>query len=257
MTVEEDTGDVWVLDSHYQNLAVTGSATPGLAEENPPRMLGLHFNDADKTVAEVGEWAVTPPGTSATNQARIYGVDITSDDVFYFSDAWNRRAYRYAKDGTYLSTFGQTQTGGDNRGVTVDEEPNRVYVVDAEHSDVDVFTMAGTYLEPSAARAAGPGSSPAAAARSPSTTSTTSGSVTSAASKSTSSPPQVSLSSGHPTPRRRHRRGSSPSRATPRSTTATVTSGWRTPGASGSRGSAPPALISVPGASAVPAAPST
>ena len=51
MTVEEDTGDIWVLDSHYQNLGATGS---GLSEENPPRMLGLHFNDATQTVDELG-----------------------------------------------------------------------------------------------------------------------------------------------------------------------------------------------------------
>ena len=89
---------------HYQNI---GTTSGGLSEENPPRMLGLHFNDVDKTVAEVGAWAVTPPGTSTTNQARIYGVDITSDDKFYFSDAWNRRAYIYAKDGTYQTTFAQ------------------------------------------------------------------------------------------------------------------------------------------------------
>ncbi len=38
-----------------------------------------------------------------------------------------------------LATFGQTQTGGDNRGVEVNEAQNAVYVVDAEHSDVDVF----------------------------------------------------------------------------------------------------------------------
>ena len=154
MTVEEDTGDVWVLDSHYQNI---GTTSGGLSEENPPRMLGLHFNDVDKTVAEVGAWAVTPPGTSTTNQARIYGVDITSDDKFYFSDAWNRRAYIYAKDGTYQTTFAQSQTGGDNRGVTVDEELNRVYIVDAEHSDVDVFNMAGTYIDSFGSEGNGPG----------------------------------------------------------------------------------------------------
>lgn len=154
MTVEEDTGDIWVLDSHYQNLGATGG---GLSTENPPRMLQLHFNDADKTVSELGAWPVTPPGTSTTNQARIYGIDITSDDKIYMTDAWNRRAYIYNRDGTYQSTFGTTQTGGDNRSVTVDEELNRVYIVDAEHSDIDVFNMSGTYIDSFGSEGNGPG----------------------------------------------------------------------------------------------------
>ncbi len=143
MTVEEDTGDIWVLDSHYQNI---GTVSGGLSEENPPRMLQLHFNDATQTVDELGAWAITPPGTSTTNQARIYGIDITDDDHIYMTDAWNRRAYIYNRDGTYVSTFAETQTGGDNRSVVVSEATDRVYIVDAEHSDVDVFRQDGTYV---------------------------------------------------------------------------------------------------------------
>ncbi len=154
MTVEEDTGDIFVLDSHYQNLLVS---PVGLAEENPPRMLKLHFNDVDQTVSELGAWNVTPPGTSATNQARIYGVDITDGDVLYMTDAWNRRAYTYTKDGTYLSTFAQTQTGGDNRGVAVSEATDRVYIVDAENSDVDVFRLDGSYVDSFSSEGNAPG----------------------------------------------------------------------------------------------------
>lgn len=154
MTVEEDTGDVWVLDSHYQNV---GPVLTPPSEEFPPRVLGLRFNDATRTVAEVGAWAVTPPGTSSANQARIYGVDITDNNVFYFSDALNKRVYRYTKTGTYLSTFGETETGGDNRGVLAVEKTNRVYIVDAENSDIDVFTLAGTYVGSFGGRGDGPG----------------------------------------------------------------------------------------------------
>lgn len=154
MTVEEDTGDIWVLDSHYQNLGATGG---GLSEENPPRMLRLHFNDATQTVDELGAWPVTPPGTSTTNQARIYGIDITDDDKIYMTDAWNRRAYIYNRDGTYQSTFGTTQTGGDNRSVVVNEATDRVYVVDAEHSDIDMFTRAGAYVGSFGSEGSNPG----------------------------------------------------------------------------------------------------
>lgn len=152
LTVEEDTGDVWVLDSHYQNLSTTS-----LNEENPPRLLQLHFNDATQTVDELGAWPVTPPGTSTTNQARLYGIDITDDNIIYMTDAWNRRAYTYGRDGTYLSTFATTQTGGDNRSITVNEELDRVYIVDAEHSDVDMFRRDGSYVGSFGSEGNGPG----------------------------------------------------------------------------------------------------
>lgn len=154
MTVEEDTGDVWVLDSHYQNLSVTANT---LDEANPPRLLHLHFNDATRTVDELGSWAITPPGTSETNQARVYGIDITDDDQIYMTDAWNRRAYVYGRDGTYLSTFATTQTGGDNRSITVDDASGRVYLVDAENSDIDVFRRDGSYVGSFGGEGEGPG----------------------------------------------------------------------------------------------------
>ena len=147
MTVEEDTGDIFILDSHYTNTN----------ETNPPKVLQLRFDDATQRLTVVAEWPVMPPEipVPCTNPVgcdpRLYGIDIVTapgnpnDDVIYLSDAWNRRAYRYSKTGQYLSTFGQTQTGGDNRGVVVNEALDRVYVVDAEHSDVDVFNMAGDY----------------------------------------------------------------------------------------------------------------
>ncbi|MET0524343.1 MAG: Ig-like domain-containing protein, partial [Nocardioides sp.] len=152
MTVEEDTGDVWVLDSHYQNIGAGG-----LSEENPPRMVHLHFNDGDQTVTELPSWAITPPGTDGDAKARIYGIDITDNDKIYMTDAYNRRAYIYNRDGTYESTFAQTQTGGDNRSVVVNEATDRVYIVDAEHSDIDMFRMDGSYLSSFGSEGNGPG----------------------------------------------------------------------------------------------------
>ena len=71
--------------------------------------------------------------------------------------------YHYARattttpEGTLLHTFGATQTGGDNRGVEVNEARNAVYVVDAEHSDVDVFGLDGTYRFSFGSEGTGPG----------------------------------------------------------------------------------------------------
>ena len=109
-------------------------------------MLHLHFNDATQTVSELGTFTIAPPGTDGDAKARIYGVDITNDDKIYMTDAYNRRAYIYDRNGTYLQTFAQTQTGGDNRSVVVNEATDRVYIVDAENSDIDIFRQDGSYV---------------------------------------------------------------------------------------------------------------
>jgi hypothetical protein len=150
MTVEEDTGDVFILDSHYTNTD----------ELDPPEMLQLRFDDVTKSLMVVAEWPVMPPeiplAADCTNPIgcapRIYGVDIVTapgnpnDDMIYMTDAWNRRAYKYNKAGEWQDTFAEGQTGGDNRGVVVNEALDRVYIVDAEHSDIDVYRMDGSYV---------------------------------------------------------------------------------------------------------------
>lgn len=135
MTVEEDTGNIWVLDSHFSNTIAS-----------PPRVLQLDFDDATKTVTQVSAWPVAPPDVTTDEQvARLYGIDVADDDRIYVSDAWNGRAYIYDKAGTLLDTFGQAQTGRDNRGVVVNEDRDLLYLVDAQNSDIDVFDLDGNY----------------------------------------------------------------------------------------------------------------
>ena len=107
---------------------------------------------------------IMPPDVTNDNQVpRCYGVDMASDGSFYISDAWNRRVYHYARasatypQGQLLLTFGVTQTGGDNRGVEVNEARGLVYVVDAEHSTVVVFNLAGQYQFTFGSEGTGPG----------------------------------------------------------------------------------------------------
>jgi NHL repeat/Bacterial Ig domain len=135
MTVEEDTGDLWFLDSHFTNTV-----------DNPPRVLHYRFDDATQTVEELGQFPVLPPGTTDNTTPRLYGIDVGDDNRIYLSDAWNRRAYIYDQQGNLLSTFGQTQTGGDNREVVINEDLDRVYLVDAQYSQIDVFNLDGGYL---------------------------------------------------------------------------------------------------------------
>ena len=157
MTVEEDTGDLFLLDSHYN-----------ITDDYRPYVLQLGWNDpvapSTNATVNVRNWfEINPPDlpNPCNNPAgcvpRLYGIDITDDDVIYMSDAWNTRAYRYSKTGTWLSTFGQNQLGGDNRGVVVNEALDRVYIVDAENSQIDMFTEAGNFVSSFSSEGNGPG----------------------------------------------------------------------------------------------------
>src|SRR3712207_5203772 len=86
MTVEEDTGDLFVLDSHYN-----------ITDDYRPYVLKLGWNDpvapsTNATVCVRGWWGVTPPylPNPCDNPVgcvpRLYGIDITNDDVIYMSD---------------------------------------------------------------------------------------------------------------------------------------------------------------------------
>jgi hypothetical protein len=146
MTVEEDTGDLWFLDSHFTHDV-----------DNPPRVLHYHFDDATQSVTELGQFPVLPPGTTDNTTPRLYGIDVGDDDRIYLSDAWNRRAYIYDQQGNLLTTFGQTQTGGDNREVVINEDLDRLYLVDAQYSQIDVFNLDGGYLFSFGDEGTGPG----------------------------------------------------------------------------------------------------
>lgn len=143
MTVEEDTGDLLVLDSHLVNYDPSNGS---FLAENPPRLLRLRFDDAQRSVTQVSSFKITPPDSSPDSQARSYGVDIGDDDRIYISDSVHHAVHVYRPDGTWLDTFGEEQTGTDNRGVVVDDAADRVYVTDAQHSDIDVFRRDGTYV---------------------------------------------------------------------------------------------------------------
>ncbi|HEY6567316.1 MAG TPA: hypothetical protein VI341_07340, partial [Actinomycetota bacterium] len=158
MTVEEDTGDIFLLDSHYN-----------ITDDYRPYVLQLDWIDPttpDDLTADVmvkNWWEINPPtlpdpcNNPGTCVPRAYGIDIANDDVIWLTDAQNQVGYRYAKDGTFLSSFGDGELGGDNRGVVVNEALDRVYVVDAQSSEVDVFNQAGTYVTSFSSEGNGPG----------------------------------------------------------------------------------------------------
>jgi DNA-binding beta-propeller fold protein YncE len=126
----DDQGHLWALDSHYWN-----------SSSFPPRVVRYVIDDANKTVSRWDQFTITPPGFDV---ARMYGIDVSSDGVVWMSDAWNGVVHRYqyvagSNSLTYLNSFGGQWLGLDNRGVAVNDATGRVYVVDATHSDVDIF----------------------------------------------------------------------------------------------------------------------
>jgi hypothetical protein len=155
ITIDDNDGSLWMLNSHYWNTIA-----------DPPRLSHYVENATHTGMTRVAadDIVILPPDVTTDDQVpRCYGVDMASDGSFYISDAWNRRVYHYARattttpGGTLLLTFGAAQTGGDNRGVEVNEAQNAVYVVDAEHSDVDVFGLDGTYRFSFGSEGTGPG----------------------------------------------------------------------------------------------------
>ncbi len=202
---------------------------------------------------------VMPPDVLTDDDVpRLYGIDRISDGTFYVSDAWNRRVYHYGPtsaafpQGELLDTFGAAQTGGDNRGVEVNEARNAVYVVDAEHSDVDVFGLDGTYRFSFGSEGNGPDSSPAVVASWRSMTRRTCGSPTSVVSRSRSSTGTARRCCAHRSRPRSRSQDSWASLVTLPSTTRPVMSGWPTRGTSGSSGSPRRALRSARGDSVDP-----
>ena len=138
----DDQRNLWALDSHYWNTLA-----------DPPQ-ISKYTYQTDGTVVwdPAAEITVMPPDVLTDDDVpRLYGVDVVADGTIYVSDAWNRRVYHYAQaspsfpQGELLDTFGAGQTGGDNRGVAVNETRGLVYVVDAENSDVDVFDLDGDF----------------------------------------------------------------------------------------------------------------
>lgn len=158
MTVEEDTGDLLVLDSHYD-----------ITDDYRPYVLRLDWLDPTEpgdTTAEVmvqDWWEINPPtlpdpcNNPGTCVPRAYGIDISDSDIVWLTDAQNQVGYRYTKDGEWLSTFGAGELGGDNRGIVVNEALDRVYAVDAQFSEIDVFNQAGQYITSYAGEGTGPG----------------------------------------------------------------------------------------------------
>lgn len=151
----DDQGALWMLNSHYWHTMA-----------DPPK-ISKYVENADHTGATrdpASDISVLPPDVLTDDDVpRLYGIDRISDGTFYVSDALNSRVYHYGPvstafpKGELISTFGTTQTGSDNRGVQVNEAKDAVYVVDAENSDIDVFSLDGTYRFSFGGEGNGPG----------------------------------------------------------------------------------------------------
>ena len=93
---------------------------------------------------KLGQWNINAP---APLEPTMFGIEVAGDGSVFLSDANNGLIHVYGDDGNYERSFGEGHlSGGDARGLTLDEANGWVYVSDASSNTFVKFTMAGDYL---------------------------------------------------------------------------------------------------------------
>ena len=134
LTVGDD-GSIYVLDS-----SLASSAT------HPARLIKL----APGGTSQLWSLPLLFPQQLPT---QAYGIDVSSTGRIFISDSINRRIQMIGPDGSYWGSFGSAgdastigALSGDLRSVLVDDATDRVYVVDAIQSQIEVYATDGTPL---------------------------------------------------------------------------------------------------------------
>jgi tripartite motif-containing protein 71 len=96
-------------------------------------------------------------GTAPGQLGLVHGIDIGPNDEVYLADATKGVVQVFSSTGTYLRSFGTGRFRGDMRGVRVDKARGWVYVVDTDASQVEKFTLDGTWLTAWGSEGTGPG----------------------------------------------------------------------------------------------------
>jgi len=134
----DDSGNLWVSDSHYWN-------TSG----NPPMIKKYAFNDADRSATRLAQWSSVISGEAFP---RLYGIDVDSQGRVYATDTINGYVHVWDSSGRYLRDIGRGvgagpgQFTGDIREVVVDDAHQVLYAVDAEGGKIEKFGLDGSYL---------------------------------------------------------------------------------------------------------------
>jgi DNA-binding beta-propeller fold protein YncE len=129
-----------------------------LSSHNIPSLDGfahrvLEFNG--DTGAYIGAWGVN--GSAPGQFGLQRGFAVGPNDEVYVGDATKQLIQVFDRDGHYLRSMGQGRFNGDMRGIAIDDDNGWVYVVDAAASQIEKFTLSGTWLAAWGSEGTGPG----------------------------------------------------------------------------------------------------
>jgi DNA-binding beta-propeller fold protein YncE len=130
IAVDKD-GYLYVADSHYWNDA-----------GDPPKIRKYAVNDATKSVRQEFSFGTYGTGPGQLNTAR--GITVADNGDIFVVDGGNNVITQFSRTGQYIRTI-TGPFGGDLRGITLDEQRNTLWVVDADGANLEQFTFdAGT-----------------------------------------------------------------------------------------------------------------
>ncbi len=120
-------GFLYVADSHYWN-----------DEGFPAKIRKYRTDDATKSVTEVASFGEYGTGPGKLNTVR--GIAVADNGDIYVADGGNNVISHFTNDGDHVRTL----TGpfaGDLRGITLDEDRDTLWLVDAQGSQLERFDL--------------------------------------------------------------------------------------------------------------------
>jgi len=107
-------------------------------------------NDGKKLLMVIGE--KEKPGNDEYHFNRPTDLAFLPNGDFYVSDGYNNtRVVKYSKDGKFLLQWGKPGKGPGEfnlvHGISIDVDRQRIYVSDRSNSRIQVFDLAGKYIE--------------------------------------------------------------------------------------------------------------
>jgi DNA-binding beta-propeller fold protein YncE len=137
-------GYVYVADSHFWN-----------DEDDPAKIRKYRFDDATETAIEVASFGVYGNGEGQINTVR--GFDVAENGNIYVADGGQNVVNEFTNDGTFVRRM-TAPFRGDIRGLSLDEERDRFWVVDAQGGQLERFRLSdGKHLGTSGSVGSGEG----------------------------------------------------------------------------------------------------
>lgn len=120
------------------------------------RIQQWRVSDASKSATS--ELSMGQGGTGPGKLGRLNGIDVDAEGNVYVVDAGNRTVHVFGPTGSWrFDMGGRTLFPGDMRGITVDDETQRVYVANSQAGTIEVFNTSGAHLSTFGSLGTGPG----------------------------------------------------------------------------------------------------